>query len=68
MSLQSEILEIIDDALAVIRNPLSSYGSLCYYQGFLTGLLLTAKNEQLVKKLQEALDLVDTKLEGDVFW
>ena len=68
MSVQSEISEIIDDALAVVRNPLSSYGSLCYYQGFLTGLLLTEKNEQLVKKLQEALDLVDTKLEGDVFW
>lgn len=68
MSVQNKISEIIDDALAVVRNPLSSYGSLCYYQGFLSGLLLTAKNEQLVKKLQEALDLVDTKLEGDVFW
>lgn len=68
MSVQSEFSEIINDALAVARNPLSSYGDLCYYQGFLNGLLLTAKNEQLVKKLQEALDLVDTKLERDVFW
>lgn len=68
MSVQDEISAVINDALAVVRNPLSSYGDLCYYQGFLNGLLLTAKNEQLVKKLQEALDLVDTKLEGDVFW
>jgi len=26
------------------------------------------KNLPLIKKLNEALDLVDTKLEGDVFW
>lgn len=68
MSVQSEFSEIINDALAVARSPPSSYGSLCYYQGFLSGLLLTTRDKQLIKKLQEALDLVDTKLEGDVFW
>lgn len=68
MSIQDKISAVIDDALAVVRNPLSSYGDLCYYQGFLNGLLLTTRNKQLIKKLQEVLDLVDTKLEGDVFW
>ena len=67
MSLQSKISESIDDTLAVVRHPLSSYGDLCYYQGFLNGLLLTTRDKQLIKKLQEALDLVDTKLMQGVF-
>lgn len=68
MSLQSTISEIINEALAAINNPLSSYEDLRYFEGFLSGLLLTTKNKQLVKKLHEALHLVDIELgQGDIF-
>lgn len=54
MSVQDKISAVIDDALAVVRNPLSSYGDLCYYQGFLNGLLLTTRNKQLIKNYKKS--------------
>ena len=68
MSIQSKIPGIIDDALVVINSQSSTYEDLRYFEGLLSGLVLTTRNKQVLKKLQEALDLVDTKLEGDVFW
>ena len=68
MSVQSEISEIINDALAVVKNPLSSYEDLRYFEGFLSGLLLTTRDKRLVKKLHEALHLVDIELgQGEIF-
>ena len=68
MSVQSEISEIIDDALVVVSNPVSSCEDLRYFEGLLSGLLITTRNKQLVKKLHEALHLVDIELgQGDIF-
>lgn len=68
MSVQSKISEIIEDALVVVNNPLSSYEDLRYFEGFLSGLLLTTKNKQLVKRLHEALHLIDIELgQGEIF-
>lgn len=68
MNVQYKISEIIDDALVVVNNPLSSCEDLRYFEGFLSGLLLTTKNKQLVKKLHEALHLVDIELgQGEIF-
>lgn len=69
MSVQSKISEIIDDALVVVSNPVSSYEDLRYFEGLLSGLLITTRNKQLVKKLHEALHLVDIELgQGDIFY
>ena len=68
MSMQSQISEIIDDALVVINNQFSTYEDLRYFEGLLSGLILTTKNKQLVKSLQEVLHLIDIELgQGGIF-
>ena len=68
MSLQSTISEIINEALAAINNPLSSYEDLRYFEGFLSGLILTTKNKQVLKSLHEVLHLIDIELgQGGIF-
>ena len=55
MSMQSKISGIIDDALIVINNQSSTYEDLRYFEGLLSGLILTTKNKQSLKNLQEVL-------------
>lgn len=68
MSLQIKISEIIDDALVVVSNPISSYEDLRYFEGLLSGLIITTKNKRVLKNLHEALHLVDIELgQGGIF-
>lgn len=68
MGVQSKISEIIDDALVVVNNQSSTYEDLRYFEGLLSGLILTTKNKQLVKSLQEVLHLIDIELgQGGIF-
>lgn len=68
MSVQSEILEIIDDALVVVNNQFSTYEDLRYFEGLLSGLIITTKNKQVLKNLHEALHLIDIELgQGGIF-
>lgn len=68
MSMQSKISEIIDDALVVINNQFSTYEDLRYFEGLLSGLILTTKNKQASKNLQEVLHLIDIELgQGGIF-
>ena len=68
MSIQSKISEIIDDALVVVNNQSSTYEDLRYFEGLLSGLILTTKNKQALKNLQEVLRLIDTELgQGGIF-
>lgn len=68
MSVQDKISAVIDDALAVVRNPLSTYEDLRYFEGLLSGLILTTKNKQALKNLQEVLHLIDIELgQGGIF-
>ena len=43
MSIQSKIPGIIDDALVVINSQSSTYEDLRYFEGLLSGLVLTTK-------------------------
>ena len=68
MSIQSKISEIIDDALVVVNNQSSTYEDLRYFEGLLSGLILTTKNKQALKNLQEVLRLIDIELgQGGIF-
>lgn len=68
MSMQSKISGIIDDALIVINNQSSTYEDLRYFEGLLSGLILTTKNKQSLKNLQEVLHLIDIELgQGGIF-
>ena len=68
MSVQSKISEIIDDALVVINDQSSTYEDLRYFEGLLSGLIITTKNKQLLKNLQEVLHLIDIELgQGGIF-
>lgn len=68
MSVQSKISGIIDDALVVINNQSSTYEDLRYFEGLLSGLILTTKNKQVLKNLQEVLHLIDIELgQGGIF-
>ncbi|WP_127147098.1 hypothetical protein [Veillonella sp. VA139] len=68
MSVQSKISEIIDDALVVINNQSSTYEDLRYFEGLLSGLILTTRNKQVLKNLKEVLHLIDIELgQGGIF-
>lgn len=68
MSIQSKIPGIIDDALVVINSQSSTYEDLRYFEGLLSGLVLTTKNRQVLKNLQEVLHLIDIELgQGGIF-
>ena len=68
MSIQDKISGIIDDALVVINNQSSTYEDLRYFEGLLSGLILTTKNKQALKNLQEVLHLIDIELgQGGIF-
>lgn len=68
MSIQDKISGIIDDALIVINNQSSTYEDLRYFEGLLSGLILTTKNKQALKNLQEVLHLIDIELgQGGIF-
>lgn len=68
MSIQDKISGIIDDALIVINNQSSTYEDLRYFEGLLSGLILTTKNKQALKNLQEVLRLIDIELgQGGIF-
>lgn len=68
MSVQSKISEIIDDALIVVNNGCSTYEDLRYFEGLLSGLIITTKNKQALKSLHEALHLIDIELgQGGIF-
>lgn len=68
MSVQSKISEIIDDALVVINDQSSTYEDLRYFEGLLSGLIITTKNKQVLKNLQEVLHLIDIELgQGGIF-
>lgn len=69
MSVQDKISAVIDDALVVVNNQFSTYEDLRYFEGLLSGLILTTRNKQVLKKLHEALHLVDIELgQGDIFY
>lgn len=68
MSVQSKISEIIDDALVVVNNQFSTNEDLRYFEGLLSGLIITTKNKQVLKNLQEVLHLIDIELgQGGIF-
>lgn len=68
MGVQSKIASIIDDALVVVNNQFSTYEDLRYFEGLLSGLILTTKNKQALKNLQEVLHLIDIELgQGGIF-
>ena len=68
MSIQSKIPGIIDDALVVINSQSSTYEDLRYFEGLLSGLVLTTKNRQVLKNLQDVLHLIDIELgQGGIF-
>ena len=68
MSVQSKISEIIDDALVVVNNQFSTNEDLRYFEGLLSGLIITTKNKQVLKNLQEVLHLIDIDLgQGGIF-
>ena len=67
-SIQDKISGILDDALVVINNQSSTYEDLRYFEGLLSGLILTTKNKQALKNLQEVLHLIDIELgQGGIF-
>ena len=68
MSVQNKISEIIDDALVVVNNQFSTYEDVRYFEGLLSGLILTTRNKQLLKNLKEVLHLIDIELgQGEIF-
>lgn len=68
MSVQRKISEIIDDALVVVNSQFSTDEDLRYFEGLLSGLILTTKNKQALKNLQEVLHLIDIELgQGGIF-
>ena len=68
MGVQSKISEIIDDALVVVNSQFSTDEDLRYFEGLLSGLILTTKNKQALKNLQEVLHLIDIELgQGGIF-
>lgn len=68
MSVQNKISEIIDDALVVVNNRFSTCEDLRYFEGLLSGLILTTKNKQVLKNLHEVLHLIDIELgQGGIF-
>lgn len=68
MSMQSKISGIIDDALVVVNNQFSTNEDLRYFEGLLSGLIITTKNKQVLKNLQEVLHLIDIELgQGGIF-
>ena len=68
MNMQNKISEIIDDALIVINNQFSTYEDLRYFEGLLSGLILTTRNKQILKNLKEVLHLIDNELgQGEIF-
>lgn len=69
MSVQSKISEIIDDALIVVNNQCSTNEDLRYFEGLLSGLILTTTNKKALKNLQEVLRLIDIELgQGGIFY
>ena len=68
MGVQSKIASIIDDALVVVNNQFSTYEDLRYFEGLLSGLILTTRNKQVLKNLKEVLHLIDIELgQGGIF-
>ena len=68
MSVQDRISGIIDDALVVINNQSSSHEDLRYFEGLLSGLILTTKNRQALNNLHEVMHLIDIELgQGGIF-
>lgn len=54
--------------MIVVNNGCSTYEDLRYFEGLLSGLIITTKNKQALKSLHEALHLIDIELgQGGIF-